>query len=302
MILTERRDAVERPLGQAVDGVEVGVEEQAQPVAAVAFGVDLPTDLVHQVEGHPERIGGPGVALEHPAGPRHHLRPLPVAQDVAVDGQRPGAEVHGDGVEGVALGGGGVAVAPGHGARVVDAPAELRARPPRAVPEPEGVDRDLLAGQDDRAHVATRLVEVGLPEIVGGRDGVEHEIDPDGAVGGPGGVGVVVGERVAPEGLHAAVGDAVGERDVGQWLVGDREVPELAGVEDVRRGAAGVVPEERPGREHALIGPEERVELPRQPALGDGEGEPAGLGPVRVVAGRRVELVVWVLLAHRCPP
>ena len=49
------------------------------------------------------------------------------------------------------------------------------------------------------------------------------------------------------------------------------------------------------------FGPEERVELAGQPALGHGEREPAGLGPVRIVARRRVELVVGVRCRHTIP-
>ena len=215
-----------------------------------------------------------------------------------------GAEVHGDGVEGVVLRRRGVAVATGLGGPVVDAPTELCARAPRAIAKSVGVDRDLLAVEDDRAHVPSRLVEVGLPEIVGGRDGRELEIDVDGTVRvGParGGVRIVVRHCVAPQRLQAPVGDAVGQRDVGQGLVGQRQMPELAGVQGVGRRVRGVVPEEGPGREHALVGPEERVELPGQPALGHGEGEPAGLRPERIVAGRRMKLVIPVVLGQLAP-
>ena len=75
-------------------------------------------------------------------------------------------------------------------------------------------------------------------------------------------------------------------------------MPELPSVEGIGRAVASVVPEEGPAGDDLLIGTEERIELPRQPALGHGEGEPAGLGPVGVIAGRRVELVVLMVGVH----
>ena len=57
---------------------------------------------------------------------------------------------------------------------------ELRPRAPGTIPEPEGVDLDLLALEHDRAHVAARLVEVGLARDSWGRDGGEREVDVDG--------------------------------------------------------------------------------------------------------------------------
>ena len=47
-----------------------------------------------------------------------------------------------------------------------------------------------------------------------------------------------------------------------------------------------------------LVGAEEGVELAREAALGDGEREPAGLRPVGIVGGRRVQLVVGMRLRH----
>ena len=93
------------------------------------------------------------------------------------------------------------------------------------------------------------------------------------------------------------LGSAMSDRG---WS-GIGQVPELSGVEACRRVRPVSSQKKAPADEHALVGPEERVELPGQPALGNGEGEPAGLGPVRIVAGRRMELVVRVVLGHLAP-
>src|SRR5438552_9536666 len=112
------------------------------------------------------------------------------------------------------------------------------------------------------------------------------------------GIGIVVPQFVARERLEAAVMDAVRQGDVGQRLVGYREVPEVLGVETVPRLVALVVPEVRTARGNALVGAKEWIELTRQPALGHGEGEPTGLGPVRIVARRWMELVIGMRLRH----
>ena len=88
---------------------------------------------------------------------------------------------------------------------------ELRARAPGAVAHAEGVDRDALVLEAERAGVAAGLVEMARAEVVRRRDRLEHEIHFDLAV-----VGVEVVELVAAQRLEAAVADAVREREVGE--------------------------------------------------------------------------------------
>jgi hypothetical protein len=73
-------------------------------------------------------------------------------------------------------------------------------------------------------------------------------------------------------------------------------------MENVGRRLPGWVPEIRTGGDDSLIWSEEGVELPGESALGDGEREPACLGPERIAAGRRMKLVVWVMLGQKRPP
>ena len=196
--------------------------------------------------------------------------------------------IHRDRVERIGGRCSGVAVA-----TVVRPATELRARSPRTVTEPEGIDGDGLAPQPDRALVSPGLIEMRRTEVVRRRDRGEGEIDVQFVA-----VGIVVAQLVARQRLEAAVVDAVGQGDVRQRLVGNGQVPEVLGVEAVPRLVALVVPEVRAARRDSLIRAEERIELPRQPALGHGEREPTRLGPIGVVVGRGMELVVGMGLGH----
>ena len=102
-------------------------------------------------------------------------------------------------------------------------------------------------------------------------------------------------EFVSREWLDALVVDAVHERDVCQVLVfRNREVPEILVVSAIPDLRARVVPEKTRARSHALVLPEEGIELSGQLALRNRKGEPAGFRPERIIGRRRVELVVGV--------
>ena len=61
MVLAECRDPVECPLRQAVHRIEIRVQKQTEPVQTTPFGMELSAQLVDQVDGNPDGIGGAGL-------------------------------------------------------------------------------------------------------------------------------------------------------------------------------------------------------------------------------------------------
>ena len=102
----------------------------------------------------------------------------------------------------------------------------------------------------------------------------------------------MIGELVHHLVVEHAVREAVGEPEVRQRTVGHRQVPELLVVAAVPRLVAFVVPQQGGRRAHAEVGPEERVQPAREPAVGDPEREPVRLAPIGVVGRGGMELVV----------
>src|ERR1700737_297526 len=178
-----------------------------------------------------------------------------------------GPEIHGDRVERVLVGGGRVAVAPMASGCPRQSGAELRARPPRPIAKSEGVNGDGLAVQDNRAFVASRLVEVAFAQVVRRSYRGEREIDGDFVRA----VGIVIGDVIAALRLETLVVDAVGKRDVRQRLIRYGQMPEVLRIAAVPRFVAHLVPEVRATRGHALVGAEERIQLPGEATFGDRE-------------------------------
>src|SRR5690242_873925 len=111
---------------------------------------------------------------------------------------------------------------------------------PGPVAEAVRINRDGLPVQLDRALITAGLIDVRGVESVRRPDGGEGQIDRDLVA-----VRVLILHGVFLAGLQAPITDAVGERNVGQRGLGERQVPEILGVPAIPDLVTLLVPEIR---------------------------------------------------------